>query len=295
MQKHMTHSCCKDLLDRIAGADLLNEIAQHVDRTVPCCCESDCFFLCCEISPCLMLIWMLPNAGAWRMLGKCSTRILPLQGRGCCWLDNSNSSWLRCHETFQTVRRKGSKNSSNRNRMQIFFTLSLVSEICSSTTALTQFPRGQVCWWVDDDWTKAAYQHSPNLLHAATFTISDDDLVCYWWRPTAVCYGLSFLSVCGAFVCVHWVWSFFLSAANGCLQEANHLIGIWCLVNQMQPHGCGSKCNSSYSFTAILKLKSLVTDYSLVWFSKGIWHEERHLTLHRYQGMDCGFWGSKHF
>ncbi len=97
MQKHMTHSCCKDLVDRIAGADLLNEIAQHVDRTVPCYCESDCFFCCCEISPCLMLIWMLPNAGAWRMLGKCSTRILPLQGRGCCWLDNNNSSRLCCH------------------------------------------------------------------------------------------------------------------------------------------------------------------------------------------------------
>jgi hypothetical protein len=40
---------------------------------------------------------------------------------------------------------------------------------------------------------------------------------------------------------------------------------------------------------AILKLKSLLTDSSLVLFSKDIWHEERHLTLHRYQGMDCGF------
>jgi hypothetical protein len=34
-------------------------------------------------------------------------------------------------------------------------------------------------------------------------------LVCYWWRPAAMCYGLSllcFLSVCGALICVHWVW-----------------------------------------------------------------------------------------
>jgi len=26
MQKHMTHSCCKDLVDRIAGADLLMKL-----------------------------------------------------------------------------------------------------------------------------------------------------------------------------------------------------------------------------------------------------------------------------
>jgi hypothetical protein len=186
-----------------------------------------------------MLIWMLPNVGARRMLGKCSTRILPLQGRRCCWLDNSDSSWLCCHETFQTVRRKGSKNSSNRNRMQIFFTLSLVSKICSSTTAFTQFPRGQVCWWVDDDWTKAAYEHSPNLLYAATFTISDDDLVCHWWRPTAVCHGLSLLcfpSVRGAFVCVHWVWSFFCLLQMGVCRRQTIWLGydvLWTRCNHM--------------------------------------------------------------